>query len=42
MAWGILKSEARAVGSSDNIVGSLVTLRAALRELCILQGYSNV
>lgn len=37
MAWGILKSEARTVGSSDNIAGSLVTLRAALRELkCVI------
>ena len=35
-------SEARTVGSSDNIAGSLVTLRAALRELCILQCYTNV
>lgn len=33
---GDSQSEARTVGSCDNIAGSLVTLRAALRELCKL------
>ena len=39
---GFSRVRLKTVGSSDNIAGSLVTLRAALRELCILQGYSNV